>query len=222
MLAFPIRMTSQDHEQRQATRVSIFQPILCEGSGARFARSETGDLSLGGMFVDLADIPFEPGDVVTVRFNLAGGPDPIVAEAGVNYVQDGLGMGLCFLNLMPADRKAIADYVEAVKTRPVMRGEFHLRKSSRVSINLPVRVRAMRPDGAELDEPGRIITLSKHGACLLVSGRMDVGTKLLLQVPSGREFKSAIGWQGDGMSRSDGQVGVQCRGLAQSLGFQFP
>jgi len=211
-----------DQEQRQGTRVSFFQPILCEGSGARFARSETGDLSVGGMFVDLADIPFEPGDVVTVRFNLGGGPDPIVAEAGVNYVQDGLGMGLCFLNLLPADRQKIAGYIEAVKSRPVMRGEFHLRKSSRVSINLPVRVWATRPGGEPREETGRIITLSKHGACLLLSARMDVGTKLLLQVPSGREFKSAIVWQGDGPSRSDGQVGVQCRGLAQSLGFQFP
>jgi hypothetical protein len=214
-------MATLDQEQRHSARVSFFQPILCEGSGARFARSETGDLGVGGMFVDLAHIPFEPGDVVTVRFHLEDGPEPVVAEAGVNYVQDGLGMGLCFLNLLPADRQAIASYVRAVQERPVMRGEFHLRKSSRVSINLPVRVRAMGPDG-EVDGSGRIITLSKHGACLVMSGRMDVGAKLLLQVPSGREFKSAIVWQGDGMSRSDGQVGIQCRGLAQSLGFQFP
>lgn len=215
-------MDSLDFEHRQYTRVSVFQPILCEGSGARVARSETGDLGVGGMFIDLPTVPFEPGEVVTVRFSMGPGPDCIVAEAGVNYVQDGLGMGLCFLNLLPADREAIAAYVEAIRARPVMRGEFHLRKSSRVSINLPVRVRATQADGAPLEESSRIITLSKHGACLLMSGRMDVGTKLLLQTPSGREFKSAVVWRGDGPSRSDGQVGIQCRGLAQSLGFQFP
>jgi c-di-GMP-binding flagellar brake protein YcgR len=215
-------MNALDYELRQSPRVSVFQPILCEGSSARLARSETGDLSLGGMFVDLTHVPFEPGEVVTAHFSLDRGENPVVAEAGVNYVQEGLGMGLCFLNLLPADRQRIAAFVEGVRSRPVMRGEFHLRKSSRVSINLPVRVRATQSDGSELDERSRIITLSKHGACLLLSGRMDVGTKLLLQTPSGREFKSAVVWRGDSPSRSDGQVGIQCRGLAQSLGFQFP
>jgi hypothetical protein len=46
--------------------------------------------------------------------------------------------------------------------------------------------------------------------------------KLLLETPSGREFKSNVVWVGTAASRSEGQVGVQCRGLAQSLGFQFP
>jgi hypothetical protein len=210
-----------DYEQRQSPRVSLFQPILCEGEGPVLARSETADLSLGGMFIDLPSVPFQVGDLVTVRFDL-GGPEPIVTEANVSYVQDGLGMGVRFLNLMPADRQSIAEHVERLRNRPVMRGEFHLRKSSRVAINLPVRVRAKRADGAPLDEKSQIITLSKHGACLLLSGRMDVGTKLVLETPGGREFKSAVVWVGDGPSRSDGQVGIQCRGLAQSLGFQFP
>jgi c-di-GMP-binding flagellar brake protein YcgR len=47
-------MDSLDFEHRQDPRVSLFLPILCEGSAARVARSETADLSLGGMFVDLA------------------------------------------------------------------------------------------------------------------------------------------------------------------------
>lgn len=211
-----------DLEQRRDPRISLFQPILCEGTGGIVARSETGDLSAGGMFVDLPSVPFQLGEMVTLRFALGSTGGEIVAEAVVSYVQDGLGMGLRFLNLLPEDRKAIAEYVERIRLRPVMRGEFHLRKSSRVSIDLPVRVRATRADGAELDERSRIITLSKHGACLLMSGRMDVGAKLVLETAGGREFKSAIVWVGDGPSRSDGQVGIQCRGLAQSLGFQFP
>ena len=51
---------------------------------------------------------------------------------------------------------------------------------------------------------------------------MVVGKKLVLATPGGREFTSSIVWVGDGPSRSDGQVGIQCRGLAQSLGFRFP
>ena len=145
-----------------------------------------------------------------------------MVEADVSYVQAGIGMGVRFLNLEHSDRDRIAAYVDRTMKRPVMRGEFHLRKSSRVAINVPVRVRTSLADGADVDQRTQIITLSKHGACLLVSGRMDVGTKLLLETPGGREFKSSVVWVGDGPSRSDGQVGIQCRGLAQSLGFQFP
>jgi hypothetical protein len=46
--------------------------------------------------------------------------------------------------------------------------------------------------------------------------------KLRLETTSGREFLSNIVWVGSDASKSGGQVGVQCRGLAQSLGFQFP
>ena len=210
-----------DSEHRTSPRVSLFQEILCEG-GAASARSETADISVGGMFVDLSNPPFSPLDFITIRFTLATGETPIVVEANVNYVHAGIGLGVRFLNLEASDRDRIAAYVERTMKRPVMRGEFHLRKSSRVAINVPVRVRTSLADGGDVDERMQIITLSKHGACLLVSARMDVGAKLLLETPSGREFKGSVVWVGDGPSRSDGQVGIQCRGLAQSLGFQFP
>lgn len=214
-------MASVDVEHRTSPRVSLFQEIFCEGGGAS-ARSETADISVGGMFIDLPSSPFSPVDFITVRFALGPGEAAIVVEANVNYVQDGIGMGVRFLNLEPPDRERVAAYVDKTRNHPVMRGEFHLRKSSRVAINVPVRVRALHSGGDDVDERTQIITLSKHGACLLVSRRMDVGMKLLLETPSGREFKSSVVWVGDGPSRSDGQVGIQCRGLAQSLGFQFP
>jgi hypothetical protein len=97
-----------------------------------------------------------------------------------------------------------------------------VRKSARVSVRVPIRVRAPQADGPGLDETASIITLSKHGACLVSTYPLDVGMKLLLETPSGREFKSNVVWVGTAASRSEGQVGVQCRGLAQSLGFQFP
>jgi hypothetical protein len=211
-----------DFEHRTNPRVSLFQPILCEGPEAS-ATSQAADLSVGGMFIDHTGPPFRANDHVSLRFSLAHGEAPIVVEAEVNYVQPGIGMGIRFLNLDPADHERIAAYVDRVLRRPVLQGQIHLRKSSRVSINLPVRVRVLQPDGAELDEATQIVTLSKHGACLLVSSRMDVGAKLLVQTASGREFQSSVVWvAGPQPSGAEGQVGIQCRGLAQSLGFQFP
>lgn len=140
----------------------------------------------------------------------------------MNYVQDGIGIGVRFLNLATEDRERIAEYVERTIHRPVLRGEFHLRKSARVSVTVPVVLRARNADGTDVEEPAQIITLSKHGACLLTRQPMTMGKKVFLATPSGREFTSSIVWVGDGPSRSDGQVGIQCRGLAQSLGFRFP
>ena len=104
----------------------------------------------------------------------------------MSYVHAGIGMGVRFLNLEDSDRDRIAAYVDRTMKRPVMQGEFHLRKSSRVAINVPVRVRTSLADGGDVDERTQIITLSKHGACLLLSGR---------------EFKSSVVWVGDGPSR---------------------
>jgi hypothetical protein len=213
-------MARLDFEQRASSRVSLFQEIVCDGSHASLS-SQAADLSVGGMFVDHGAVPFEAGELVTVRFRLAAAEPPLVAEASVNYLQRGIGMGLRFLNLEARDQERIARYVEQVLHRPVLQGQIHLRKSSRVSINVPVRVRALA-DGAELDEATRIVTLSKHGACVLVSRPIDIGAKLLVETPAGAEFRTSVVWVGTDASRRESQVGIQCRGLAQSLGFHFP
>ncbi len=210
-----------DLELRRSPRVSLFQEILCEGSEAS-ARSQAADLSVGGMFIDHSSLPFAPRDFITVRFSLVPEESPIVVEAAVNYVQEGIGMGIRFLNLDPADRERVAAFVERVLHRPLFQGQMHLRKSSRVAVKVPVRVRALQPDGAEFEEATQIITLSKHGACVLLSSRMDVGAKILVETPSGREFRSSVVWVGSEPSRSESQIGIQCRGLAQFLGFRFP
>jgi PilZ domain len=208
-------------EQRQFPRVSLFQEVACQ-AGEMVVRTAAADLSLGGMFLDFQSPRFVVGEHVTVRFALGPREPAIVATATVNYVQDGIGVGLCFIELSELDRERIDAFVERALNRKAPKGEFHLRKSARVAVTVPVRVRASPPNGVDIDERTSIITLSKHGACLLTSQPVDIGMKLFLETPNGRAFKSSIVWVGDGMSRSEGQVGVQCRGLAQSLGFQFP
>jgi hypothetical protein len=214
-------MGSLGTEQRSSSRVSLFQEIVCDGQRGSIS-SNAADLSEGGMFVDHASVPFTADEIVTVQFRLAAGDMPIVAEAAVSYVQRGIGMGIRFLNLEPADRERVAAYVSQVLRRPVLQGQIHPRKSSRVSINVPVRVRGLRADGVELEERTQIVTLSKHGACVVVSRPMDVGDRLLVETPEGREFTSSVVWVGFAADKSSNQVGIQCRGLAQSLGFYFP
>jgi PilZ domain-containing protein len=208
-------------EHRTNPRVSLFQPILIEGAVATVT-SQAADLSVGGMFIDHPTLPFVERDLITVRFSLMPQDTPVISEASVNYMQPGIGMGIRFLNIDLGDRDRIAAFVDRTLHRPVLQGQLHLRKSARVSISVSVRVRAMQPDGVEIDEAAQIVTLSKHGACVVVSSRMDVGAKLLVATSNGREFRSSVVWVGAPSGGKESQVGIQCRGLAQSLGFQFP
>jgi hypothetical protein len=207
-------------EQRRSPRVDLFREITCE-LGDVVARSQVADISVGGMFIDMPRPPFPPGSLVTARFALRTDEPGMVTAAEVSYVQQWIGMGIRFVDLEDADRERIFAFVEEAARRKSM-GAPPVRKSARVSVQVPVRVRAMRADGPGFDERTRIITLSKHGACLVSGYHPDVGVKLLLETANGREFKSNVVWVGSAATRSEGQVGVQCRGLAQSLGFQFP
>ena len=209
-----------NHEHRRHKRVDLFQEIVCE-SGDVVTRSEVADLSVGGMFIDMPRCPFARGMRVTVRFALRADEPRIVVDADVHYVQDRIGVGVRFVDLADADRERIAAFVEEATHRKRL-GATPVRKSARVFVEVPVRVRGARTNGPSFEEQTSIVTLSKHGACLVSGMSLDVGMKLLLETAHGREFKSNVVWVGSEASRSAGQVGVQCRGLAQSLGFQFP
>jgi hypothetical protein len=209
-----------NHEHRRHKRVDLFQEIVCE-SGDVEARSQVADVSVGGMFLDMSRPPFLRGTRVTARFALRPEEPRMVVDADVHYVQDGIGMGIRFVDLREEDRDWIAAFVEE-STRRKGLGGSPLRKSARVCVEVPIRVRGAPANGPAFDERTCIITLSKHGACLVSGYAVDVGMKLLLETARGFEFKGNVVWVGSEASRSAGQVGVQCRGLAQALGFQFP
>jgi len=214
--------TTEDpnREQRRHKRVDLFQEIVCE-SGEVEARSQVADISVGGMFIDMPRPPFLRGTRITARFALRADEPRMVVDADVHYVQEQIGMGIRFVDLRDEDRNWIAVFVEEATRRKGLGGP-PLRKSARVFVEVPIRVRGARLDGPAFDEQTSIITLSKHGACLVSGYALDVGMKLLLETVRGHEFRSNVVWVGSEASRSGGQVGVQCRGLAQSLGFQFP
>jgi hypothetical protein len=207
-------------EQRRSPRVDLFREIACAGEGT-VARSHVADLSVGGMFLDTIRRPFPVGTRVVVRFSLRPVDPPLALDAEVGYVQEGIGMGVRFVGLAEADRERIAAFVDEARRRKGMGGP-PLRKSARVTVQLPIRVKGARADGDAFDETTRVVTLSKHGACLVSTYNLAVGTRLRLVTARGREFLGNVVWVGSVASGSAGQVGVQCRGLAQSLGFQFP
>ena len=207
-------------EQRRHSRADLFREIACEGDGV-VAHSQVADISVGGMFIDLHNMPFPAGSRITTRFALRADEPRLALEADVHYLQERIGMGIRFVSLEGRERDRIAGFVDEAMRRKSL-GAPPQRKSARVCVEVPIRLRGSRTHGPAFDERTSIITLSKHGACLRSGYALDVGMKLLLETPRGGEFKGTVVWVGSEASRSEGQVGVQCRGLAQSLGFQFP
>src|SRR5512144_741232 len=94
----PVRQDDPNRELRRYPRVDLFQEVVCE-SGEVVARSRVADLSVGGMFIDLASPPFARGTRVTARFALRDEEPRMVVDADVHYVQDGIGMGIRFVDI---------------------------------------------------------------------------------------------------------------------------
>jgi c-di-GMP-binding flagellar brake protein YcgR len=68
------------------------------------------NISAGGMFIEMKG-PLLPGYRPRVQFHLDDGGPVIVATAEVKYSVAKLGMGVEFIDLSPADRKRIGDYI---------------------------------------------------------------------------------------------------------------
>ncbi len=96
-------------DRRKFFRAPLATQIHCEDlMSLAFAR----DVSHGGMFIETKD-PAPVGSRVRLRFNL-GDEGPVVkAIAEVTYEVSKLGMGVQFVDLLPADMKRVDAYVTA-------------------------------------------------------------------------------------------------------------
>jgi hypothetical protein len=206
-------------ENRREPRVCLSSDVECEVESGR-VRWRFADISAGGMFIDVYD-PLPKGTVFRLRFQLD--PPPIAATARVHYTQPRIGMGVEFVELNGQDRQRIREIVDRTFAAGRHRGDATLRRSARVLVHIPVKVGAANGgEGKVLDENAAIVRLSKNGGCISTRHAVGVGEKLRLLTASGREFLAGIVWVGDQSTKNGVQVGIQCRGLAQALGFQFP
>ncbi len=208
-----------DSERRKDKRVSLVHEIECEGEGGIF-RKRVADISFGGMFIDTLT-SFAPGSVIKVRFRLPGSDLPTEVNAKILYVQEKIGTGVTFLDLKNKDRDKIRELIEllgAKKRGPVATDTV---KSSRVIVNIPVTLMGTEL-GESFEESATIVTLAKHGARIKTDRKLDIDATVFLHTSNGAEFEARVAWVGTAASRTEGEVGIQCRGLAFALGFNFP
>ena len=90
-------------DRRHSQRALFCNEVEVVGYGPR----RSADLSAGGMFIE-AIAAFPRDTVLKLKFKLAEDePDPIVVQARVLYVADGIGVGVEFMDLAPEDRARI-------------------------------------------------------------------------------------------------------------------
>lgn len=97
-----------------------------------------------------------------------------------------------------------------------------MRRSDRVFVRIPVLVRGIDDTGATFAEKVSIVAISKHGAAIELPRPMEIGMGVTIDTAQSLRFEATIVWIGSVASKTAGQVGVECSGLADSLGFHFP
>ena len=94
-------------ERRKYKRVRIIQEMFFGDRGIR----KMDDISEQGMFIATPDV-FMKGSILDLKFRLFNQDQPVSVKAEVRYVQEGVGMGMRFMNLKPEDRERIKKFVE--------------------------------------------------------------------------------------------------------------
>lgn len=75
------------------------------------------DLSVNGMFIPTSR-PFAEGAVIKIRFRLTRSNCEVNARGEVCYFLPGVGIGVKFLEISPAARRAIEEELQIAELRP--------------------------------------------------------------------------------------------------------
>lgn len=103
--------TDLSDEKRRHKRIAVVKEIEVDGSRGR----RVTDLSVDGMYIDTFT-PFAVGSIVELKFRLDDPDDAVIgaitARAKVLYAQEGLGIGVQFVDIRSADRMRIKQMID--------------------------------------------------------------------------------------------------------------
>jgi len=95
-------------ERRQNKRGPFIQEVEVIGLGIY----RCSDLSVGGMYLETVQL-FHVGTDLSLRFKINDGEvQPIAVQSRVIYAHEGVGIGLGFVDLKPADHARIVKFIE--------------------------------------------------------------------------------------------------------------
>src|SRR5580704_9628691 len=147
-------------------------------------KSQVRDLSQQGCFVD-TDKPLALGTATDVR--ITKGATNFEARARVVYNQTAKGMGLMFIAVEPQHLRTLDIWIS--ESRESSWRAANRRRSQRVLMKVPVQVSGQAADGATFEESTHTLSISPHGALLVLAAPVRRGQRFIL---ANMQTKSAL------------------------------
>jgi hypothetical protein len=147
-------------------------------------KTQVRDLSQRGCYVDTGR-PLALGTAADVR--ITKGATAFEARARVVYSQTGKGMGLMFIDVEPEQLRILDTWI--AESRESSWRAANRRRSQRALMKVPVRVSAQSADGADFEEQTHTLSISAHGALIVVAAPVHRGQRFIL---SNLQTKAAL------------------------------
>jgi len=138
-------------------------------------KAQLRDLSQQGCYVDMND-PLALGAAVDLR--ITRGAIAFEAGARVVFTQAGKGMGLSFTHVEAEQLKTLNGWI--AESRQSSWRATNRRRSQRALMRIPVRVSGESADGAGFVERTHTLSISAHGALVIVNTPVNQGQRFIL------------------------------------------
>jgi PilZ domain-containing protein len=140
-----------------------------------------------------------------IRVQVTKGGDSFVVPARVVF-SSVKGMGLAFAEIPKEQHEILEKWLGPLRARHWL--ILHRRKTQRVILRVPIRVSQHKPD-SHFDEETHTLSLSAHGASILLSASVGKGQRLeLLNIATGDRAECIVAYLGQGQGDRI-EVGVE-------------
>jgi hypothetical protein len=168
------RLSERRSNLRHKLAAGVVEVVEIESSLRVEAR--LGNLGRTGCYVK-AETPSPVGTAVNVHIRTV--TQSVRAGARVVYSIPGKGMGLLFTTLEAEDLRILDSWLEAAVETSWL--ESNRRRGQRIALSVKVHVAGQNSLGENIKERTQTVSISPHGAMVLVSKRVDKGQQLVLR-----------------------------------------
>lgn len=151
---------------------SVSAEITAGKSGKR-TKEQLDNLSRGGCYLKSAS-PHPVGTVLSVV--ITKGPVTFQGQARVTSSTPGIGMGLEFDDLEPAQVQILDSWLEMAQGGVWLAS--NRRKGQRMILVIPIQVSGTKPSGVSFAEEATTISISAHGALISMGMPLDKGQRV--------------------------------------------
>lgn len=177
--------------------------VIADEPGGRI-KTRVRDLGQRGCYVD-TDRPLSLGVVTHVC--ITKGAKSLEARARVVYNQPGKGMGLMFTEVQQEQLGTLNTWI--AESRETSWLADNRRRSQRVLMKIPVRVHGQAGDGLPFEEETHTLSISGHGALLVVAAPVYRGQRFTLSNLQTKAALECIAVHIDRFPGEQTQVGVE-------------